>query len=341
MGTLFIDACRRRQVERTPVWFMRQAGRYLPSYRRIRREKSVLEIAKDPELASKVTVDAVRQLGVDAAVVFADIMLPLEGIGVGFRIDDGVGPIVTSPVREMAQVEALGDFDADERVPYVLDTVERSVRQLGETPLIGFSGGPFTLAGYMIEGIPSREFLLTRRMMKEDPETWKALMKKLAKVAKRYLAAQVRSGARAVQVFDSWVGCLSPADYEKQVLPFAKEVFEGLPAGVPKIHFCANSGALLESFASNGCDVVSVDWRVPLDDVWERTGGRLAVQGNLDPVDALVGGRALDYGVANVLRRAEGRRGHVFNLGHGVLKDTPPDNLRRVVVQVRAKTGAR
>jgi uroporphyrinogen decarboxylase len=337
----FLDACRMKPVARTPVWFMRQAGRYLPSYRRLRAEKGILEIAKDPELASEVTVDPVRQLGVDAAVMFADIMLPLEGMGVRFRIEENVGPVVEDPIRTMEDVEALEDFDPDRHVAHVMKTIALAVEKLDGVPLVGFSGAPFTLAGYLIEGAPSREFQLTKTMMFKDPDTWAALESKLSKMVVKYLRAQIRSGASAVQLFDSWAGCLSPADYATYVKRYSAEVFRGVGERVPRIHFCANSSSLIEQFAETGPDVLSVDWRVPIGTVWERTGGKKGVQGNLDPVVAATGGKVMVEGVSTVLREAEGRRGHIFNLGHGVLKETPPGNLRRIVEMVHASGGKR
>ncbi len=340
MKSRFVDACMRRSVDATPVWFMRQAGRYLPSYRKIRGEKGILSIAKDPELASSVTVDPVTQLGVDAAVLFADIMLPLEGMGVKFRIVENVGPVVDAPVRTMEDVEGLADFEPSRDVPHVLETVELAVKKLGGTPLVGFSGAPFTLAGYLVEGGPSREFTLTKRMMHEHPETWRALMEKLTRMVVAYLAAQLKSGVDAVQLFDSWAGCLSREDYDSKVAGYTRTIFRGIGSSVPRIHFCANSGGLVESFASTGCEVLSVDWRVALGDVWKRTGGTMALQGNLDPVLAVSGGLPMQEGVESVMAQVEGRNGHVFNLGHGVLKDTPPENLKKVVGMVHGRGGS-
>jgi len=338
MESTFLDACRLKKVDHTPVWFMRQAGRYLPSYRKLRRGKGIVEIASDPELASAITVDPVRLLGVDAAVVFADIMLPLAGIGVKFRIEENVGPIIEKPIRTMGDVEALEDFDPQAHSGNVLETIRRSVLKLDGVPVIGFSGAPFTLASYLIEGSPSREFQLTKRMLYGEPDIWRTLMQTLTGLVKDYLRAQVRSGASAVQLFDSWAGCLAPSDYEAFVGAYTREVFESLSGSVPRIHFCANSSALVESFAATGCDVLSVDWRVPIDEVWRRTSNRKAVQGNLDPATALVGGPLLEERVKEILRRAAQRRGHIFNLGHGVLKETDPSNLRKVVRMVHEGT---
>ncbi len=341
MGSVFLDACRRKDVEYTPVWFMRQAGRYLPSYRKLRGTRGVLEIAKNPELASRVAVEPVKKLGVDAAVLFADIMLPLEGVGIKFHIQENLGPVVQNKIRSRKDVEAIGEFDAETHVPYVLETVEKTNEKLDGVPLIGFSGAPFTLAGYLIEGSPSREFVLTKRMMYEEPDAWRELMRKLTRLVMRYLAAQVASGASAVQLFDSWVGCLSPGDYQDFVLKYTKEIFDFLNGRVPTIHFCANSSGLIEDFARTRCDVISVDWRLPINQAWTRSGDRLAVQGNLDPVLAVSGGTPMEKGARDVLRRASGHKGHIFSLGHGVMRETPPANLQRIVKLVHSETRAK
>ncbi len=316
---------------------MRQAGRYLPSYRKLRSTKGMLEIANDPKLASDVTVDPVKELGVDAAVMFADIMLPLEGIGVKFRIEENVGPVIEDRIESRQDVEALGDFDPERHVPNVLETIRLAKTKLGGVPLVGFSGAPFTLASYLIEGSPTRDFQKTKRLMYAEPDTWSLLMSKLAKVAASYLEAQVRAGVDAVQLFDSWVGCLGPSDYRAYAEGWTSEIFGAIGGKVPAIHFCAQSSALVEAFASTGCDVVSVDWRVPIGSVWERTGGTKGVQGNLDPSVAAAGGTRMESEVSRILEEASGRRGHVFNLGHGVLRDTPPENLRRVVELVHGR----
>ena len=336
--SIFVDACRMKRVERTPVWFMRQAGRYLTSYRKLRSEKGMLEIAKDPELASDVTVDPVRLLGVDAAVMFADIMLPLEGIGVKFRIEENIGPVIENPIRTKEDVEALGEFDPEEHVAHVLGTISKSVQKLGGVPLVGFSGAPFTLASYLVEGMPSREFHLTKKMMYTDPDTWGLLESRLTRLVVKYLRAQINCGASAVQLFDSWVGCLSKEDYVSYVKRYSAQIFSETGDKVPKIHFCANSAALVEEFADTGCDVLSVDWRVPIDSVWKRTGGRKGVQGNLDPAVAAAGGTVMTKSVEAIVGQAAGRRGHVFNLGHGVLRETPPKNLKKVVEMVHGMT---
>lgn len=335
----FIRACLGREAEYTPVWFMRQAGRYLPSYRRVKGNRNVLDVARDPELASEVVVDAVRALGVDAAIIFADIMLPLGAMGVEFRIEEDLGPVVSNPIRGPGEVEALRRPDPEADLPYVYDGIDKTIQKLdGRTPLIGFSGAPFTLAAYMIEGGPSRELTKTRALMYSSPETWQALMRSLTNMVKDYLSDQVKHGVSAVQLFDSWVGCLSPRDYDQFVFPFTREVFASV-GRVPRIHFCADSSALIEGFHRAGPEVLSVDWRMPIDDVWRRCDDGTSVQGNLDPAAALVGGKEMEERVTDILNRARGRRGHIFSLGHGVLRETDPNNLRQIVKTVHALTG--
>jgi uroporphyrinogen decarboxylase len=320
---------------------MRQAGRYLSSYRHLKGKRQMIEIARNPDLASEVVVDAVNKLGVDAGIVFADIMLPLEGMGVKFRIEENVGPIVVNPVRSLDDVNALDVLDLESDVGYIYDGIKATIEKLGDSvPLIGFSGAPFTLAGYMIEGAPSRELEKTKAMMYSKPEVWELLMKKLTRMVRDYLGLQVKSGAHAVQLFDSWVGCLSPGDYERFVLRHTKEIFSSIQ-DVPRIHFCANSTALVEDFHETGADVLSVDWRVQIDEVWKRCREQTAVQGNLDPVVALTGGRQMESRVLEILKKSRPHKGHIFSLGHGVLRDTEPENLRRVVKLVHKKTRRR
>src|SRR2546428_9648720 len=313
--SVFLAACGLKETEYTPVWFMRQAGRYLPSYRKIKGSKSVLEIAKNPLLASQAVADAVSQLGVDAGIIFADIMLPLEGMGVEFKIEENVGPVVSNPIRNASDVADPDEFEAETDVGYVFDAIDATLAKLNGTPLIGFSGAPFTLAGYMIEGAPSRELGRTKEMMYRKPEAWSALMRKLTKMVKQYLARQVRHGVNAVQLFDSWVGALSPSDYERYVLPYTKEVFDSVSRSIPKIHFCANSAGLLEVFSTIGADVLSVDWRLRIGEVWERCGDEWGVQGNLDPAAAAAGGGGPPRGGGKVPPGTGGGRGHKFTPG--------------------------
>jgi uroporphyrinogen decarboxylase len=338
MNTSFLDACRRREPDHTPVWFMRQAGRYLPSYKRLKGQKNIMDVVKDPDLASDVAVDAVKALGVDAGILFADIMSPIEGIGVKLRIEENVGPVVAKPVRSLQEAEALGRLDPERDVPYVLDGVRSTVAKLDDAvPLIGFSGAPFTLAAYLIEGGPSRNLERTKAMMYSEPEVWEALMTRLTRTVRDYLVAQVRSGVGAVQLFDSWVGSLAAEDYRRFVFKYTKEVISSV-SGVPRIHFCADSSALVEEFHATGAELLSVDWRVQLGDVWRRCSERTGVQGNLDPVIALAGGDVMQERVGRILGSAKGHKGHVFSLGHGVLQGTDPANLQKVVRMVHDQT---
>ncbi len=339
LNASFLDACRCRESEFTPVWFMRQAGRYLPSYRKIKGSRSIVDLAKDPELASEAAVGAVTALGVDAAIVFADIMLPLEGLGVEFKIQENVGPVVSHPIATLEDAEALGALDPPTDMPYLTEGITSTIDKLdGSVPLIGFSGAPFTLAAYIVEGGPSRDLEKTKSMMYTRPDAWRSLMRKLTRMVDVYLNAQVRLGVDAVQLFDSWVGCLAPDDYRQYVLPYTREIFSRI-SGVPRIHFCADSSALIESFHDTGADVLSVDWRLPIGDVWRRCSGRTAVQGNLDPAAAVAGGSEMMKRVSRILESADGHRGHVFSLGHGVRRETDPENLRAIVSIVHQKTG--
>ena len=338
-NSTFLDACHRKEPEHTPVWFMRQAGRYLPSYRALKASRSILDIAKDPDMASQVVVDAVDALGVDAGIVFADIMLPLEGMGVQFKIEENVGPIVTNPIRTKDDVNSLKEIDPERDIGYVLNGIDSTLQKLdGRVPLIGFSGAPFTLAGYLIEGRPSRDLEKTKRMMYREPEAWNSLMGALTKMVVAYLSSQISHGVDAVQLFDSWVGCLSPGDYRTYVSEHTRTIMRSLDGSVPKIHFCANSSSLIEEFVETGPDVLSVDWRLPISDVWRRTSERTAVQGNLDPVLALAGGEQMRRGVSGILEQSRDSVGHIFSLGHGVLRETPPENLREIVKMVHDAT---
>lgn len=337
---LLVRAARRERVERTPVWFMRQAGRIFAEYRALRERYDILTIAKTPELNTEVTALPVRRLGVDAAVLFADIMLPLEGMGVPFHIEPEVGPIIERPVRTAADVEALRVIPAEEATPYLFDAIRAVRRELpGEVALIGFAGGPFTMASYLVEGRPTREFARIKAMLFREPELFARLMERIADVVVRYLRAQVAAGVDVVQLFDSWVGALAPADYERAALPFSWRIFTSLrEVGVPTIHFGTMTGGLLELMAAAGPDVVSVDWRVHLDDAWARIGFDRGIQGNLDPARLLGGFASAAEGARDVLRRAGGRPGHIFNLGHGVPPETDPDDLTRLVELVHWET---
>ena len=335
-----LAACRRRPVDATPVWFMRQAGRSLADYRQLRERYDILTLATTPELAAQVAIMPVDRLGVDACVLFADIMLPLDGMGVPYTIQPDVGPIIERPIRTEADVDAIRIVDAEEATPYVFETVRILRRELGErAAVLGFSGAPFTLACYLVEGRPSRDYARAKAMMFGAPALWHRLMAKITEVMVRYLRGQVEAGAQVIQLFDSWVGALSPAHYEALVLPYSRRIFDEInPLGVPTVHFGTGAASLLELMAGAGSDIVSVDWRVGLDDAWARIGHDRGIQGNLDPAMVLAPWEAVQDGARDVLRRAGGRPGHVFNLGHGVLPQADPDVLARLVEFVHAET---
>jgi uroporphyrinogen decarboxylase len=330
-----LRALRREPVDRTPVWFMRQAGRYLPEYRELRGERDVLETCREPELAVQITLQPLRRMPLDAAIVFSDIMLPLAAIGVDVRIEAGSGPVVGDPIRTARDVERLRALEPEADEPYVLETIRLLRKELG-VPLIGFAGAPFTLASYLVEGGPSRDHVRTKALLHGEPATWAALMQRLASIVRAHLRAQVEAGAQAVQVFDSWVGTLDPTDYERSVLPFVRPIFDDL--GVPAIHFGVGTGELLAPMRSAGGDAIGVDWRVPLDVAWDRIGHDRAVQGNLDPAVCTASWEAVERKALEVLDRAAMRDGHVFNLGHGVLPTTPVENLQRLVDLVHERT---
>ncbi|MCW5889008.1 MAG: uroporphyrinogen decarboxylase [bacterium] len=325
----FLAACRREPTAHTPVWLMRQAGRYQPEYRAIRARLGFLELCKTPEVAAEVTVMAAEQLGVDAAILFADILLVLEPLGVGLEFAAGDGPVIHRPVRDAAAIDALPELDVA-AMAYVADTV-RAARAALKVPLIGFAAAPFTLASYLVEGGGSRDWLRTKGLMQSDPGAWRALMEKLARALAAYLNLQIDAGAQAVQLFDSWVGCLAPDDYRAHVLPHVRAIVGALRPGVPVIHFGTGTAGLLECQRAAGGDVIGLDWRVDLDAAWARLGDDIGVQGNLDPVALLAPIPEIRRRVAAVLGQAGGRRGHVFNLGHGVLQQTPVDHVRACV----------
>ncbi len=331
----FLLACRRQPTEFTPVWLMRQIGRYLPEYREMRARMSLLELCKTPDAAAHVTVLAVEKLGVDAAIIFADILLLLEPMGVALEYVKGEGPVLDRPVRTRADVERLQDVDPAEGVPFVFEAVRRARQGLAErVPLIGFAGAPFTLASYLVEGQPSQAFLATKRLMHGDPGTWEALMERLVPVTVAYLNGQIAAGAQAVQLFDSWIGCLSPDDYRRFALPYSQRVIRALSPRVPAIHFGTGTGGLLELMREAGGDVIGLDWRVDLGEAWRRLGDGVAVQGNLDPALLLTTPQEIRRGVRQVLDAAAGRPGHVFNLGHGVLPGTPWEHVAVMVEAV-------
>lgn len=331
----FLQACRREPVDVTPIWFMRQAGRYMPEYRAIREKYSLIEICQRPEIAAEVTMQPVRALGVDAAILFADILLPVIPLGLGLEFAKGEGPVIASPIRTLEDVRAMKPFDAESDLGYVMDAIRILRGTLSGIPLIGFCGAPFTVASYIIEGGSSREFLKTKTMMYSAPEVFHALMEKLSVVLSNYLVAQIRAGAQVVQVFDSWVGALSPTDYETFVLPYSQKVLQAAKAeSVPVIHFGTNTTTLLPLMKHAGGDVIGLDWRIPLDDGWKILGDDVAVQGNLDPALLFAPSPEIKKRVHDILRRADGRPGHIFNLGHGILQNTPVDNVKAVVDMV-------
>jgi uroporphyrinogen decarboxylase len=319
---------------------MRQAGRCLAEYRELRKQYDILEMAKTPELCTQVTLMPVEKLGVDAAVLYADIMLPIEGMGIELEIQPDLGPVIHNPVRTMKDVEALRVLDAEETVPFVMEAVRMVRRALdGKQAVIGFCGAPYTLACYMIEGRPSRDYALAKSLMYGQPEIWDALMSKLADVMANYLLAQIKAGANVVQIFDSWVGALSPSTYRRFVLPYTQRIFQAIKQnGTPAIHFGTGTAALLEVMAEAGGDVLSVDWRQDLDTAWARIGYERGIQGNLDPTLMLTSWPVIEAGMHDILQRAAHRPGHIFNLGHGVLAPTDPDLLRRLVDAVHEHT---
>jgi uroporphyrinogen decarboxylase len=331
---LLVRAARREPVERTPVWFMRQAGRSLPEYREIRKRHGLFEVCERPELCAEVTLQPVRRHGVDAAVMFADIMLPVLGMGIDVELVENVGPVVSQPVRGSADVERLRVPDPEDAVPAVLEAVRLVRKELDPAKaVIGFCGGPFTVAGYLVEGKPSRDFLKVKTLMYREPGVWHALMEKLADAFARYVRAKVGAGADVIQLFDSWVGALSPADYEEFVAPYSARILAAVD--VPTVHFGTGTAALLGAMAAVGGDVIGLDWRIPLDRGWDEVGDEHGVQGNLDPALLLGPWERADLGARDVLGRARGRRGHIFNLGHGVLPGTDPAVLKRLTELVQ------
>jgi uroporphyrinogen decarboxylase len=340
LAPLLVRAARREPTERTPVWFMRQAGRVLPEYRAIRERLTLIDISLRPELAAEVTLQPLRRMPLDGAILFADIMTPLLGAGVALDIVEGVGPVIESPVRDDAAVRALRPLEPEQDVPHVLEALRILRRELDPAKaLIGFAGAPFTLAAYLVEGRPSRDFVRTKSLMYGAPAVWHELMERLTALTIAYLRAQVTAGADVVQLFDSWVGALSPDDYGRYVQPYTRRIFAALgPADVPMIHFGVTTATLLDSMRTDGGTVIGLDWRTPLDEGWAQVGHHLAVQGNLDPAVLFAPREVLEAKVVDVLRKAAGRPGHIFNLGHGIMPNTPLDNAIRVAELVRRES---
>ena len=339
MEPLLVRAARRQPVERTPVWFMRQAGRTLPGYRAIRKRLGLFDVCRRPELCAQVTLEPVELHGVDAAVMFADIMLPVIGMGVDVQLVENVGPVIEHPVESVEDVRKLQVPEPEESVPFILEAVGLVRRALQpDKALVGFCGGPFTVAGYLIEGRPTRDFVRTKRCMFRSPEVWHELMERLSETFLRYVRAKVEAGADAIQLFDSWVGALTLADYEEFAAPYSERILGGL--SVPTIHFGTGTSHLLESMAAAGGDVIGLDWRTPLAEGWERVGHDRGVQGNLDPALLLGPWERVEASTDAILQAAGGRPGHIFNLGHGVLPDTDPASLRRLRELVHERTAA-
>jgi uroporphyrinogen decarboxylase len=333
----FVRACRRQPVDVIPVWLMRQAGRYMPEYRKVRKEYSILEICKTPEIAADVTITAAERLGVDAAIIFADLLLPLEVMGVKFEFVEGEGPRIERPVRDVSAVAHLKSDGAGE-LEYVSEAIRVVARHFGtRLPVIGFCGAPFTLASYMIEGGGSRNYVETKKLMYRDPEAWDELMRRIVRVLSPFAAAQVSAGADAIQAFDSWVGCLSPADYARFVLPHTRTLISEIKAtGAPVIYFGTGTATLLSQMKQTRAEVIGVDWRVPLADAFAELGKSFAVQGNLDPVLLFAPEAELRRQIREVLSAAGGRAGYIFNLGHGILPETPVENVLALVDEVHS-----
>jgi uroporphyrinogen decarboxylase len=333
--SLLVRACKSLPVERTPVWFMRQAGRYMPEYRAVRKTYSLIEICKNPQLAAEVTITAAEILQVDAAIIFADLLLPLEVMGLPFHFSAGEGPVIERPLRSAADISRLRTDSAAD-LGYVAEAVKLVTKHFGsKLPVIGFCGAPFTLASYTIEGGGSRNYIHAKTMMYSQPEAFDELLGKLVSVTAEYATEQVRAGADVIQVFDSWVGCLSVEDYRQYVLPRTTELVQKLKkSGAPVIYFGTDSSTLLPSMKETGADVIGLDWRIPLDEGWARLGGG-AVQGNLDPVTLFSDWEQVRRRAQEIIDRAAGRPGHIFNLGHGILPETPVENVKALAAYVR------
>lgn len=340
MNDRFLRACRREPVDATPVWFMRQAGRYMPAYRALRARHTLLELCRQPELAAEVTLQPVEAIDVDAAILFSDLLLPLEPMGIPFDFVKGEGPVIDPPVRTVERIDRLCRFEPREALAHVLDTIRLlRIRLADRVPLIGFAGAPFTLASYAIEGGPSGNYAHTKALMYGEPQAWHRLADTFAAVVADYLTAQVEAGAQAIQVFDSWVGALSPRDYREFALPHTQKIFEALrPLDVPTLHFGTSTSTLLPAMREAGGDVIGLDWRVPLDTGWKLVGEDRAVQGNLDPTLLLGPVERMLRGADEVLQLAQGRPGHIFNLGHGILPSTDLSHVQTLATFVHRQT---
>ncbi|NJM05400.1 uroporphyrinogen decarboxylase [Candidatus Gracilibacteria bacterium] len=335
MNDRYLKACRREAVDRTPIWLMRQAGRYMSAYRAVRERYGFLQMVKTPEVAAEITLQPIEAFDLDAAIIFADILPPLEGIGLQLSFEKGEGPIIHNPIRSAADVAALHECDPRESVSYTLDAVRLVKRALADRiPLIGFSGAPFTLAAYAIEGGGSKEYRRSKQLMFAQPAAWHSLMAQLSTLVRDYLLAQIEAGVDAVQLFDSWAGALAPDDYAEYVLPYVQRIIAEVRAsqpGVPIVYFGTDMAGLHPLLAQSGADVLGVDWRSRIDEAWAQFGPGVAVQGNLDPMALFAPWPELERRARTVLDRIGGRPGHIFNLGHGILTETPEDNVRRLV----------
>jgi uroporphyrinogen decarboxylase len=342
----FLDACDRTPVDATPVWLMRQAGRYLPEYRAIREKLSFVEMCRRPDIAAEVTLQPLRRFELDAAIIFADILLPLEPMGIGFHFTPEDGPVIERPIRSARDLEGVHAIHAASDLQYVMDAIRLVRHELADkTPLIGFSGAPFTLASYIVEGGHSRNYTHVKKLMYGDPVTFSRLMSLISEVVVDYLQAQIAAGAQTVQLFDSWVGWLSPYDYQLLVLPHVRFVVDQVKGrGVPVIYFANGASGMLDHVAKAGSDVIGVDWRIDIDRAWAELAGAgngVAVQGNLDPITLLGPANAIEERVADVIKRVAGRPGHIFNLGHGLVPQTPPDNVKYLVDAVHRLSAVR
>ncbi len=338
----FLKACRREPVDVTPVWFMRQAGRYMAEYRAIRAQHSMLDVIRTPELACEITLQPINAFDLDAAIIFADILPLLIGMGLNLEFVKGEGPVIDNPIRSAADVDALRTPPTEENLPYTVEAVRITRRELeGRVPLIGFSGAPFTLASYAIEGGGSKNHVKVKSFMHAEPDAWALLMEKLTTLIGDYLVAQTEAGAQALQVFDSWAGALSPLDYQQKALPYVRRVVQRAKStGVPVIYFGTNMNGMLPFLHDTGADVLGVDWRIDIDAAWDQLGDTVAVQGNLDPVTLFAPWDAVQRSTDNILERAAGRPGHIFNLGHGILPETPVDTVKRLADYVHARSAA-
>jgi uroporphyrinogen decarboxylase len=335
----FLKACKREKTEYTPVWYMRQAGRYLPEYRKLKESYGIMDIIKNPELAAQVSLQPINILNIDAAILFADIMTPLVGIGVDLEIVESLGPVIKNPIENIQQINQLNELHPQQDITYLLETIKILKNELKDrVPVIGFSAAPFTLASYMIEGKPSRDFIKTKSLMYQDKAAWNTLMTKLSTMIIIYLKAQVEAGVQALQLFDSWIGALNEYDYREYVLPHVTHIFKELRnLNVPLLHFGTNTAGILEDFASVDCDVIGVDWRISIDKAWKRIGPNKAIQGNLDPVVLLADFDLVKKHVDQIFDSLPQREGYIFNLGHGVLQTTPVDTIKRLTEYVKSK----